>query len=339
MGKVGYYHLPMRNLFCLFLFFFSLRASSQPVTVSGISSGAYMAQQFHTAFSSEVSGVGIIAGGPFYCARGNLIDALNRCMKTTLGSPKIENSLRESQVLAARGLIDPLENLKSSRVYILSGTHDGTVSPQINKLNIEVYQGWGVRSENIFSDFSIPAGHTMPTDQFGNKCEEASLSPWISNCGRDVAGEILIHLLGPLKNRSLPQESRLFSFRQLTESPEKNFDRLSMHQKAYAYIPKGCEKERCPVHIAFHGCQQTLDDIGEIFVKNSGYNAWAESNHIVILYPQAKRSRLINNPNGCWDWWGYSGKEYHTKEGAQMKLVHSLLKAWQEGRLILDKDR
>jgi len=37
-------------------------------TVSGISAGAYMANQFHVAFSSTVKGAGIVAGGPYICA-------------------------------------------------------------------------------------------------------------------------------------------------------------------------------------------------------------------------------------------------------------------------------
>jgi hypothetical protein len=34
-------------------------------SISGISSGAFMAVQFATAWSSVVKGVGVIAGGPF----------------------------------------------------------------------------------------------------------------------------------------------------------------------------------------------------------------------------------------------------------------------------------
>ncbi|MFT5643938.1 MAG: poly(3-hydroxybutyrate) depolymerase [Janthinobacterium sp.] len=36
------------------------------MSVSALSSGAYMAKQFQVAYSSIVAGVGIIAGGPFY---------------------------------------------------------------------------------------------------------------------------------------------------------------------------------------------------------------------------------------------------------------------------------
>jgi len=34
----------------------------------------------------------------------------------------------------------------------------------------------------------------------------------------------------------------------------------------------------------------TLADIGTDFVENSGLNGWAESNNIIVLYPQAKKS-------------------------------------------------
>jgi len=38
-------------------------------SVSGISSGAFMAVQFGTAWSSVIKGVGVVAGGPFWCAK------------------------------------------------------------------------------------------------------------------------------------------------------------------------------------------------------------------------------------------------------------------------------
>jgi hypothetical protein len=38
------------------------------VAVSGISSGAFMAVQLHVAYSSVFKGVGVLAGGPYYCS-------------------------------------------------------------------------------------------------------------------------------------------------------------------------------------------------------------------------------------------------------------------------------
>src|ERR1700738_2309549 len=46
-------------------------------SISGISSGAFMAVQFGTAWSSVIKGVGVIAGGPFWCAKADADDLIN----------------------------------------------------------------------------------------------------------------------------------------------------------------------------------------------------------------------------------------------------------------------
>jgi hypothetical protein len=43
-------------------------------SISGISSGAFMAVQFGTAWSSVIKGVGVVAGGPFWCAKADIYD-------------------------------------------------------------------------------------------------------------------------------------------------------------------------------------------------------------------------------------------------------------------------
>ena len=40
------------------------------VSVSGISSGAFMAVQVHVIHSANISGIGAIAGGPYRCSNG-----------------------------------------------------------------------------------------------------------------------------------------------------------------------------------------------------------------------------------------------------------------------------
>ena len=33
------------------------------------------------------------------------------------------------------------------------------------------------------------------------------------------------------------------------------------------------------------------------------------------------------NPNGCWDWWGYTGENYATRDGAQIRVIKATLDA------------
>ena len=302
------------------------------LSVSGLSSGGYFANQFHVAFSSQVSGAAILAGGPYYCARGNMMDALNRCMDTANGAPRVEDSRREAARLEREGLIDATVNLADAKVYLLSGTADRTVLPVMTQRLRDLYSAWGVKAGNLTVVDRLSVGHAFPTEDFGNDCESPSEPPYISNCGRDVAGEILAALTGPLRARALPQEERVFTFDQAHGVDPAG---ISLAKRGFAYVPRACQDnlERCHLHVAFHGCRQTTEDVGMDYVLHTGYNGWAEANGIVVLYPQAVRNMMLGNPRGCWDWWGYTGPQYHTKKGPQMFMINGLVQQWKEGKL------
>jgi poly(3-hydroxybutyrate) depolymerase len=53
------------------------------------------------------------------------------------------------------------------------------------------------------------------------------------------------------------------------------------------------------LHISFHGCHQDTAEIGDIYAQHAGYNEWAQSNNIIVLYPMAKVSTVAPmNPEG-----------------------------------------
>jgi poly(3-hydroxybutyrate) depolymerase len=54
----------------------SYNVDSSRISVSGISSGGFMAVQLHVAYSSLFKGVGVVAGGPYYCAQDQFTSAL-----------------------------------------------------------------------------------------------------------------------------------------------------------------------------------------------------------------------------------------------------------------------
>jgi len=60
----------------------------------------------------------------------------------------------------------------------------------------------------------------------------------------------------------------------------------SMQSNGYIYVPKACaDGLKCKLHISFHGCSQTLDDVDEDYVTLTGLNEVAEANNIIVLYP------------------------------------------------------
>ena len=131
-------------------------------------------------------------------------------------------------------------------------------------------------------------------------------------------------------------------FRKFSKTPATAVQNASMENSAridsgYLFIPDACKggAESCRLHVAFHGCMQGGETgelvpghSGNLFSQFAGYNDWATTNRIVVLYPQVRvwQSGPIN-PAGCWDWWGqyYTHENYHTKDGPQNKAVAQMI--------------
>ncbi len=289
-------------------------------TVSGLSSGAYMAVQLHIANSRSIIGAGVVAGGPYFCAEGRLPTALNRCMQTLIGQPDADALLLRARALADAGRIDPLVGLADDRVYLFSGTRDRTVTRPVMDAARDFYRGAGIAEQSIRYVNDIPAGHAFIVEEVANACGVTG-NPFINDCDYDQAGDILRHLYGALERPAAMYGSRLLKFDQseFLADPETH----GMASSGFVYIPASCASgEPCRLHIAFAGCKQTPVDIGDLYARTTGYNRWAETNRLVILYPQSSVSN--GNPNGCWDWWGYDDPAYHTKRGRQMAAIATM---------------
>ncbi|XP_056425513.1 uncharacterized protein LOC130367135 [Hyla sarda] len=97
-----------------------------------------------------------------------------------------------------------------------------------------------------------------------------------------------------------------------------------MDTAGYIYVPASCQSGAvCKLHIVFHGCLQAREKLGDKYARNTGYNQVADLNNFIILYPQAKSN--MSNPNGCWDWWGFSSYAYANKNGYQMTGVERMM--------------
>jgi len=172
--------------------------------------------------------------------------------------------------------------------------------------------------------FNISSEHAVVTSDYGNKCDYLG-TPFINNCKFDSAGEILSQLIGKLNPRTNAVPQNLQEFNQRTFIPIVGPDFASMSDTAYIYIPTSCKasKSGCSMHVALHGCEQSATVVGDAYYTHAGYNEWAESNKIIVLYPQTKANLL--NPKGCWDWWGYTGTDYATKLAVQITAIKNMV--------------
>ena len=66
------------------------------------------------------------------------------------------------------------------------------------------------------------------------------------------------------------------------------------------------------------------------FIEGSGFARWADTNRLVILFPQVEASVL--NPKACWDWWGYTGKNFLTKDAPQIAALWRMVERLASGR-------
>jgi hypothetical protein len=300
----------------------ALGADPAASSASGLSSGAFMAAQFHVAFSASLIGAGVVAGGPFACAEGSAQLALHRCMDTSSGPPDAARLLDIAARAAARGAIDDPSNLRRARLYIFGGSNDRTVAPPVVDSLVAFYRGAGVPDANVQVRRDIAAGHAFIVAEAANPCS-ITAPPFINDCGYDQAGAILRHIYGPLRQPSAAPQGRLVTFDQsefLAEARAHGLD-----DAGFVYIPQACEAAGagCRVHVAFHGCQQGREVLRELYATRTGYNRWADTNGLVILYPQAVRTPA--NPRDCWDWFAYDDAAYYTKAGRQMAAVKAML--------------
>jgi len=315
-----------------------VRAKIDGTTVSGVSSGAYMAGQMHLAHNSIVTGAALIAGGPYGCAQSvytrdiigpgsaliNATRAISGCMANDLASWGVPNPgqlAEQARGLAGENRIDPIEATIGDRIYLFSGTKDHTVLPEIGASALHFYEQIGVTPDHIKRVADIAAGHGFITRDKGVSCETTG-KPFINNCAYDQAGELLGYLLGPLKPADTAASIERLIFNQHAFTSDLIDHGLA--REGVVLMPERCRKEAgCRVHVVFHGCRQSRAEVGDTFIEDSGYARWAGPNRLIVLMPQAQSSTA--NPYGCWDWWGYTGSEYLTRKGPQIVAVRRML--------------
>jgi poly(3-hydroxybutyrate) depolymerase len=297
--------------------------SVNDVSVSGFSSGAHMAAQMHFAYSKTIKkGAGIVAGGPVYCSQGNVAISVGPCMLDT-GSRNLPYLESVINTWSGNGYIDPTSNMAASKVYLLSGTLDSVVRQPVMD-DLRSMYAYYISSTNIFYKNNLAAEHSIPTDFFGNSCSYSG-TPFVNNCNFDTAGEILKWIYGPLNAKNVSTLTGSFiNFDQAVFWGNFNPNTHGMSSSGYAYVPSACVAgQACKLHVAFHGCQQNVATVGTAFYQNSGYNRWADTNKIIVLYPQAAATAA--NPGGCWDWWGYDDVNFPAKSGGQMVAIKTMI--------------
>lgn len=346
----------------------ALKADPTKTSVSGLSSGAAMAVQYEVAFSGSTLGIGVVAGVPYNCALVPFGGAVTCMQGPPLASELYEKTLAFNSYTAANGFaeagqIDPIKNLANHKVYLFSGTEDIVVKQTAMNAVGDFYNLAGVQPANLVYEKQFPAAHGFISPTFGNLCF-VTYWPFINECMRDgkfydQPGAILSHIYGQLEAKAASLSATPIAFDQ-KEFAAKD---TGMDDTGYIYIPSSCQNaaaNTCKLHIVFHGCSQgaNVKHVDHDVFTKVGYNEWADSNNIIVLYPQLSDPTVIMGFSGptmglptfsgptmgpltfsgpdmtlslplsipaCWDWVGYTGLDFQIKTGKQLSAVRNMV--------------
>lgn len=311
-----------------------LKVDASQITVSGLSSGGFMANQLGYAYSQTFRGVGVFAAGPYMCAGHSNYTA---CMYNASISGAMLNTMQADINNWSGTAIDNKAGVAQQKIYMFVGTSDTTVGPNPMNALQNQYSANGVAAADLEYVKRAGTAHVFPTDfdSTGNNACNASASPYISNCGYDGAKAALTQFYGPLNPRNdAPSAANYIEFDQTAFTAN-----AGMAATGWVYVPAGCAGGSaggmtCRVHVALHGCQQNVATIGDRFIKNTGYSRWADTNRIVVLFPQTRvdttrrptsASGTLANANGCWDWIGWYGSNFAQRAGSQQAAIKAMV--------------
>jgi poly(3-hydroxybutyrate) depolymerase len=93
------------------------------------------------------------------------------------------------------------------------------------------------------------------------------------------------------------------------------------------FVPPACAAEgaNCKLHLFLHGCSGVY--CFKPFSQYGGFNEWAFSNKMVVLYPLINWTAPVTKQEkgNCYDGYGQTGEDYDLKSGGQMQ---ALMRMW-----------
>lgn len=307
--------------------------------VTGVSSGGYMATQLQVAYSSRFAGAGIFSAGTYHCGQDSVVIALEACTSPQVIPDDLPASIRYTDQQAAAHTIDSTAHLAHQRTWFFHGTQDTVVAAHVADDLAAYYRHYRVPLTYRHTD---PAGHAWISPLGPNPCG-ANTDPYVNHCRFDAEQQMLATMFGAAVHA--PNTGRLrgsllaFSQDRYAVPPRPGAGdvtrtgaaAIGMGPTGYAYVPQVCARHvTCRLVVALHGCLQTASQIGTTFVTDAYLDQYADTNRLVVLYPQAEPDTTFTNPKGCWDWWGYLGAAdggYATRSGPQMVTVMNMVRA------------
>jgi hypothetical protein len=241
------------------------------------------------------------------------------------------------------------------RLYIFTGAEDSVVNKSVVEATKDFYELLRVPTSHLQFVWDVPAGHAILTTNLEDSPLGATQPPFLnrSGDGHTHSWHILNHIYN---DKALKPATTRLSGELIRFDQREFFDssRASMSPYGYVYVPDSVRRgARCRIHVVLHGCKQGYNYVefingradrtnyapyGNRFITTTGYNEIADANDIVVLYPQVEGidDGVTQNPEGCWDWWGYSCRgasrlDYYSKNALQISAIYAMIERLANG--------
>ena len=166
----------------------TLNIDKTQTTVSGLSSGGFMANQLGYAYSGTFKGVGVFAGGPYMCAGHSNYTA---CMYNATVSAGMLSTMQADLNNWSGTSIDNKANVANQKIFMFVGNSDSTVGPNPMNAVQTQYANNGVGAANLDYVKRASTAHVFPTDfdsTGNNACSSTSESRPPSITCQNVSG-------------------------------------------------------------------------------------------------------------------------------------------------------
>lgn len=291
------------------------------VVVVGFLFGVYMVMQVQLVYLEIFFDVVLVVGGFYGCVGGNLQMVLSSCMKGVLviDVDVLVVNVCKCVVVGEIGLLNVLVKVY---VYLLYGKVDGVVVLVVVEVGVQFYQclcdgDFVFVGMQVVDDGVCDFVYNLLIVVNGEDCGQLVLL-YLGYCGFDVVGEIFYQLFGVLLQLVVDVvKGCVFDF----DQDVLCFDGVDVFFvfKGYFYLFFVCVVGKfCGLVVVLYGCKQNVDVIGEMFVKDVGFNCWVDVYGVVVFYFQICVSFVFLNLQVCWDWWGYFGIDYDICYGLQL---------------------
>lgn len=303
-------------------------------TVSGISSGGSMAMIHAISRSSCVSGVAVVAGATYGC--NALLDTCSdACADGPCQCQTAHQYIVDAYLLqrARAGVIDDLYNVRGMKAWLFSGTEDSVVRTCVMKHVERQMEALGADVTTVFNVFAqhcwLIDGRTTGPSQYVDKCGD--FCSYVEDCQYDMARAIFSNQYGAVRPPAFNPDmvNNLVKVHLAAYLPASTTaEGIGLGRFALAYVPSACygmQAWECSIHVRYHGCGSgvtTMSEFPKFFYDDMPF--LAESNGIIVLYPQAVAAGP--NTEGCWDWTGYyDDPNFDTHSGPQMRTILAMI--------------